>query len=297
MSAAIIDGAAIARNLRAKVKAAASALQTAHGATPGLAVILVGDDPASQIYVRSKVKDTEEAGMRSYEIRLAAETSEAEVIARVRTLSEDPEIDGVLVQLPLPKHISEANVLAALDPDKDVDGLTEASAGRLLLGKPGLRSCTPAGCVILAKGVRNDLAGANCVVVGRSILVGKPAALLFLEQNCTVTLAHSRTRDLAGLTRGADILVAAIGRPEMIRGDWVKPGAIVIDVGINRLPAPDGGKGRIVGDVAFDEAKEVAGAITPVPRGVGPMTRACLLRNTVLAACARRGWTVPALLD
>jgi methylenetetrahydrofolate dehydrogenase (NADP+)/methenyltetrahydrofolate cyclohydrolase len=297
MSAAIIDGAGIARDLRAKVKAAAAALQAAHGAAPGLAVILVGDDPASQIYVRSKVKDTEEAGMRSHEIRLPAETREAEVVARVRALCEDPEIDGILVQLPLPKHISEANVLAALDPDKDVDGLTEASAGRLLLGKPGLRSCTPAGCVILAKGVRNDLAGANCVVVGRSILVGKPAALLFLEQNCTVTLAHSRTRDLAGLTRSADILVAAIGRPEMIRGDWVKPGAIVIDVGINRLPATDGGKGRIVGDVAFDEAKEVAGAITPVPRGVGPMTRACLLRNTVLAACARRGWTVPALLD
>jgi methylenetetrahydrofolate dehydrogenase (NADP+)/methenyltetrahydrofolate cyclohydrolase len=297
MSATIIDGAAIAKDVRAKVKAAASELHEAHGAVPELAVVLVGDDPASQIYVRSKVRDTEEAGMRSHELRLPASASEAEAIARVRALSADPAIDGILVQLPLPKHISEARVLAELDPLKDVDGLTETSAGRLLLGKPGLRPCTPAGCVILAKSVETDLAGAHCLVVGRSILVGKPVGLLFLAENCTVSFAHSRTRDLPALARSADILIAAIGRPEMIRGDWVKPGAMVIDVGINRLaPISEGEKGRIVGDVAFAEAKEVAGSITPVPRGVGPMTRACLLRNTVLAACARRGWEIPAPL-
>lgn len=210
-------------------------------------------------------------------------------------LSADPEIDGILVQLPLPKHISEPNILAALDPLKDVDGLTEASAGKLVLGKPGLRPCTPVGSVILAKTERPDLTGANVVVIGRSILVGKPAALLFLEQNATVTLAHSKTRDLRMICRGADILVAAVGRPEMVRGDWVRPGAIVIDVGTNRVPAPEKGEGKtkLVGDVNFKEAIEVASAITPSPGGVGPMTIACLLRNTVLAACARRGWTVP----
>lgn len=294
MSARTIDGKAIAAQLRADVAAAVSALPQ----QPALAVVLVGDDPASHVYVASKVKMTAEAGMRSVEVRLPAETEEADLIARVDALSRDPDIDGILVQLPLPKHIREANVLAAIDPLKDVDGLTEASAGKLLLGKPGLRPCTPSGCVILARTERPDLAGAHVVVIGRSILVGKPAALLFLEQNATVTLAHSKTRDLKMVCRGADILVAAVGRPEMVKGDWIRPGAIVIDVGINRIPAPEKGEGktRLVGDVDYQEAQSVAAAVTPAPGGVGPMTIACLLRNTVLAACARRGWATPAAL-
>ena len=291
MSGRIIDGKAIAAGVRASVAAAVKVLP----AQPALAVVLVGEDPASQVYVASKGKATIEAGMRSVEIKLPKETSEADLIARVDALSRDPEIDGILVQLPLPKHINEANVLAALDPLKDVDGLTEASAGKLVLGKPGLRPCTPVGCVILAKTERPDLTGANVVVIGRSILVGKPAALLFLEQNCTVTLAHSKTRDLRMVCRGADILVAAVGRPEMVRGDWIRPGAIVIDVGTNRVPAPEKGEGKtkLVGDVNFAEAIQVASAVTPSPGGVGPMTIACLMRNTVLAACARRGWDAP----
>ena len=295
MTARSIDGKAIAAGVRARVAAAVRALP----GQPALAVVLVGDDPASHVYVSSKGKATIEAGMRSVEIRLPADTSETDLIARVDELSRDTEIDGILVQLPLPKHISEANVLAALDPLKDVDGLTEASAGKLVLGKPGLRPCTPVGCVILAKTERPDLAGANVVVIGRSILVGKPAALLFLEQNATVTLAHSKTRDLKMVCRGADILVAAVGRPEMVRGDWIRPGAIVIDVGTNRVPAPEKGAGKtkLVGDVYFAEAIEVAAAVSPSPGGVGPMTIACLLRNTVLAACARRGWAVPEALD
>ncbi|MES1198425.1 MAG: bifunctional methylenetetrahydrofolate dehydrogenase/methenyltetrahydrofolate cyclohydrolase FolD [Pseudomonadota bacterium] len=298
MSATIIDGKAIAASVRASVAAAVAKLP----GQPALAVVLVGDDPASQVYVRSKGKATVEAGMRSVEIKLPADTTQADLIARVTALSNDPEIDGILVQLPLPKHISEPAVLAVLDPLKDVDGLTELSAGKLVLGKPGLRPCTPVGCVILAKTVRPDLSGANVVVIGRSILVGKPAALLFLEQNCTVTLAHSKTRDLRMVCRGADILVAAVGRPEMVQGDWVRPGAIVIDVGTNRVPAPEKGanedgsaKTKLVGDVDFAAAKKVAGAITPSPGGVGPMTIACLMRNTVLAACARRGWPAPQL--
>ncbi|MES1201662.1 MAG: bifunctional methylenetetrahydrofolate dehydrogenase/methenyltetrahydrofolate cyclohydrolase FolD [Pseudomonadota bacterium] len=291
MSANIIDGKAIAAGVRADVAAAVATLP----GQPGLAVVLVGENPASQVYVASKVKMTAEAGMRSVEIRLPAETSETELLARVEALSADPEIDGILVQLPLPKHISEPHILAAIDPMKDVDGLTEASAGKLVLGKPGLRPCTPVGSVILAKTVRPDLTGANVVVIGRSILVGKPAALLFLEQNATVTIAHSKTRDLRMVCRSADILVAAVGQPEMVKGDWVRPGAVVIDVGTNRVPAPEKGEGKtkLVGDVDFASAKEVAGAITPSPGGVGPMTIACLLRNTVLAACARRGWAVP----
>ncbi|HVY83984.1 MAG TPA: bifunctional methylenetetrahydrofolate dehydrogenase/methenyltetrahydrofolate cyclohydrolase FolD [Caulobacterales bacterium] len=294
MTATIIDGKAIGAGVRADVKAAVATLPK----QPALAVILTGDDPASQVYVASKGKATIEAGMRSVEIKLPADTSETELISHVEALSRDPEIDGILVQLPLPKHLNEARVLAAIDPLKDVDGLTEASAGKLVLGKPGLRPCTPVGCVILAKTVRPDLAGANVVVIGRSILVGKPAALLFLEQNATVTLAHSKTRDLRMVCRGADILVAAVGRPEMVKGDWLRPGAIVIDVGTNRVPAPEKGEGKtkLVGDVDFASAKEVAGAITPSPGGVGPMTIACLLRNTVLAACARRGWAIPAQL-
>lgn len=294
MSARTIDGKAIAALVRADVAAAVKTLP----AQPALAVVLVGDDPASHVYVSSKAKMTAEAGMRSVEIRLPADTGQADLIARVEALSRDPDIDGILVQLPLPKHISEAAVLAAIDPLKDVDGLTEASAGKLVLGKPGLRPCTPVGCVILAKSERADLTGANVVVVGRSILVGKPAALLFLEQNATVTLAHSKTRDLRMVCRGADILVAAVGRPEMVRGDWIRPGAIVIDVGTNRVPAPEKGEGKtkLVGDVAFAEAIEIAAAVSPSPGGVGPMTIACLLRNTVLAACARRGWAIPAAL-
>lgn len=294
MTAQIIDGTTIAAEVKTRVAHVVGKLR----GQPALAVMLVGDDPASQVYVRSKLKDTVAVGMRSVEVRLPAETSEAEVISRVAALSADPEIDGILVQLPLPKHIDENRVLAALDPDKDVDGLTEISAGRLVLGKQGLRPCTPVGTVILAKTVEKDLSGAHCVVIGRSILVGKPASLLFQYENCTVTMAHSRTRDLAGVCRSADILVAAIGKPEMVRGDWVKPGAIVIDVGINRAPSvKNPGKTRLVGDVAYKEAAEVARAITPVPGGVGPMTIACLLRNTVLAACARRGWPLPDGLD
>ncbi len=295
MTGRIIDGKAIAAGIRADVASAVKALP----GQPALAVVLVGDDPASQVYVASKGKATTEAGMRSVEMRLPAETTEADLIARVDALSRDRDIDGILVQLPLPKHIHEANVLAALDPLKDVDGLTEASAGKLVLGKPGLRPCTPVGCVILARTERHDLTGANVVVIGRSILVGKPAALLFLEQNCTVTIAHSKTRDLRMVCRAADVLVAAVGRPEMVRGDWIRPGAIVIDVGTNRVPAPEKGEGKtkLVGDVHFTEAIDVAAAVTPSPGGVGPMTIACLLRNTVLAACARRGWDIPAALS
>jgi methylenetetrahydrofolate dehydrogenase (NADP+)/methenyltetrahydrofolate cyclohydrolase len=295
MTGRSIDGKAIAAGVRADVAAAVKQLP----GQPALAVVLVGDDPASQVYVASKGKATVEAGMRSVEIRLGADTAQDDLIARVEALSRDPDIDGILVQLPLPKHLSEAAVLARIDPLKDVDGLTEASAGKLVLGKPGLRPCTPVGCVILAKTERPDLVGANVVIIGRSILVGKPAALLFLEQNATVSIAHSKTRDLKMVCRGADILVAAVGRPEMVRGDWIRPGAIVIDVGTNRVAAPEKGEGktRLVGDVAFKEAIEVAAAVTPSPGGVGPMTIACLLRNTVLAACARRGWAVPEQLS
>lgn len=292
MSAALIDGKAVAAELRAHVAAAAAELEARHGARPGLAVVLVGDDPASQVYVRNKLRETTAAGLVSIERRLPASATQAEVIATVRALNADPAIDGVLVQLPLPPQINSDAVLGELDPAKDVDGLTEVSAGRLALGKPGLRPCTPAGCVILAKRARPKLAGLHCVVIGRSILVGRPAAALFLAEDCTVTLAHSRTQDLAALCRQADILVAAVGRPEMVRGDSVKPGAIVLDVGINRVDGSDG-KSRLIGDVAFEEARGVAGWITPVPGGVGPMTIACLLRNATLAACARRGWPLP----
>lgn len=293
MSARIIDGKTIAADLREKVGAAVAGLP----GQPTLAVVIVGDDPASHVYVRSKVKETQAAGMRSLHIELPAEVAEADVIARVRALSADPEVDGILVQLPLPAHIDTQRVLDVIDPAKDVDGLTDASAGRLALGKPGLRPCTPYGCVILAQSTGEKLAGKNVVVLGRSILVGRPAALLFLAEDCTVTIAHSKTRDLAVLCRTADILVPAIGRPEFVQGDWVREGAIVLDVGINRVPAPEKGEGktRLVGDVAYAAAAARAGWITPVPGGVGPMTIACLLRNTVLAACARRNWPQPAL--
>ena len=289
--ARLIDGKAIAAEVDAAVAAATLVLRAEHEVQPTLAVVLVGDDPASQVYVRNKVRRTEAAGMISRELRLPSTTSQAALEATVAALSADPDVDGILVQLPLPAPLDADAVIARIDPAKDVDGLTEVSAGRLVLGRPGLRPCTPEGCVILAKRTLGELRGAHVVVIGRSILVGKPAGLLFLAEDCTVTLAHSRTRDLPALARSADILVPAVGRPEMVRGDWVRDGATVIDVGINRVPDPTRGEGasRLVGDVAFDEAAAVAGAITPVPGGVGPMTIACLLRNTLKAAVARRG--------
>lgn len=289
--ARLIDGKAIAAEVDAAVAAATLVLRAEHEVQPTLAVVLVGDDPASQVYVRNKVRRTEAAGMISRELRLPSTTGQAALEATVAALSADPDVDGILVQLPLPAPLDADAVIARIDPAKDVDGLTEVSAGRLVLGRPGLRPCTPEGCVILAKRTLGELRGAHVVVIGRSILVGKPAGLLFLAEDCTVTLAHSRTRDLPALARSADILVPAVGRPEMVRGDWVRDGATVIDVGINRVPDPTRGEGasRLVGDVAFDEAAAVAGAITPVPGGVGPMTIACLLRNTLKAAVARRG--------
>jgi methylenetetrahydrofolate dehydrogenase (NADP+)/methenyltetrahydrofolate cyclohydrolase len=286
MTARLIDGAQVAREVDAETAADAAAFAAAHGRPPCLAVVLVGEDPASQVYVRNKVRRTEAAGMVSRETRLPAETAQGDLEAIVRALSADDGVDGILVQLPLPKGLDETRVIACINPAKDVDGLTTVSAGLLVAGAPGLRPCTPEGCVILAKRAHDSLSGAHVVVIGRSILVGKPAALLFLAEDCTVTMAHSRTRDLPALCRSADILVPAVGRPQMVKGDWIRPGATVIDVGINRIDAGDG-KSRLVGDVAFDEAAGVAGAITPVPGGVGPMTIACLLRNTVKAARAR----------
>jgi methylenetetrahydrofolate dehydrogenase (NADP+)/methenyltetrahydrofolate cyclohydrolase len=298
MSAQIIDGKAIGAAWRARAAAAAGQFAALTGRPPGLAVVLVGDDPASEIYVRNKHRDAQAAGMVSVEVKLPADISQDDLEGRVRQLGEDPGVDGVLLQLPLPAGLDAGPVLALIPPDKDVDGLTHESAGRLVAGAPGLRPCTPQGCVILARETLGALAGRRCVVVGRSILVGKPAALMFLEADCTVTIAHSRSADLAGLCRTADILVPAVGRPEMVRGDWIKPGACVIDVGINRVAVPDKGPGatRVVGDVAFGEAVDVAGAITPVPGGVGPMTIACLLANTARAAFMRAGRRVPDIL-
>jgi methylenetetrahydrofolate dehydrogenase (NADP+)/methenyltetrahydrofolate cyclohydrolase len=301
MPAELIDGKIVSEKVRAAVTAAVPKLP----GQPCLAVVLVGDDPASALYVKSKGEKTEAAGMRSITKRFPASASQGEIEAELTTLNADPEVDGILLQLPLPKGLNEAAALACIDPAKDVDGLTELSAGRLVLGKPGLKPCTPVGCVIMAKhALGDDLSGRHVVVIGRSILVGKPVSLLFLAENCTVTIAHSKTADLPALCRTADILVPAVGRPEMVRGDWVKPGAVVIDVGINRIPAPEKGldekgnaKTRVVGDAHFAECRESAGWITPVPGGVGLMTVACLLRNTVLAACARRGWTVPKELE
>ena len=294
MSATIIDGNAQGEKLRGKVAEAVRTLG-GQGVTPGRAVVLVGEDPASRVYVRNKSAKTVEAGMRSFDHKLPADASEAEVLGLVRQLNADEAVDGILVQLPLPAHIDSAKVLLAIDPAKDVDGFHPVNAGLLATGQQALVPCTPLGCIILAKSVHPDLSGMNAVVVGRSNIVGKPVAQLLLAESCTVTIAHSRTRDLPEVCRRSDLLVAAVGRPEMIRGDWVKPGATVIDVGINRVPNPSAGEGktRLVGDVAFAEAAEVAGAITPVPGGVGPMTIACLLRNTVQAACARRGLKVP----
>ena len=296
MSASLIDGKARAARLRASVAQAVTGLKAAPGITPGLAVVLVGDDPASRVYVANKVRQTEECGMRSIEHRLPANTSQDELMALVASLNADPQVDGILVQMPLPTHLDTDAVVLAIDPEKDVDGLHPQNAGRLVLGAPGLVPCTPQGCVLLAREARGgDLSGLDAVVLGRSILVGKPVSLLLQNENCTVTMAHSRTRDIEAVCRRADILVAAVGRPEMVRGSWIKPGATVIDVGINRVPAPDKGpdKTRLVGDVAFAEAVEVASAITPVPGGVGPMTIACLLANTVTACCRANGIAEP----
>ncbi|MBD2747761.1 bifunctional methylenetetrahydrofolate dehydrogenase/methenyltetrahydrofolate cyclohydrolase FolD [Microvirga sp. BT688] len=296
MSATIIDGKAYAEGLRSRIAGAVKAL-AGQGVTPGLAVVIVGEDPASQLYVKNKARQTVEVGMRSFEHVLPASTPEAELLDLVARLNADPAVDGILVQLPLPGQIDAQKVIEAIDPTKDVDGFHPFNAGRLMTGVPGLVSCTPLGCLLLAQSVRRDLAGLNAVVVGRSNIVGKPMAQLLIAQSCTVTVAHSKTRDLPDVCRSADILVAAVGRPEMVRGDWIKPGAIVIDVGINRVPNPAAGEGktRVVGDVAYAEAAEVASAITPVPGGVGPMTIACLLRNTLEAACLRRGLGMPAV--
>ncbi len=286
--AQIIDGKAFAATVREQVAAEVAQLK-ARGVTPGLAVVLVGEDPASQVYVRNKGEQTLAAGMHSVTHRLAADTSQDDLLALVATLNDDPAIHGILVQFPVPAHMDQARIVAAISPDKDVDGLNVINAGRLASGLPCLTPCTPLGCMMLLKDALGELAGKRAVVVGRSNLMGKPMAQLLLAADCTVTIAHSRSRDLAAICREADILVAAAGRPQMIKGDWIKPGAAVIDVGINRVPSLDAAKAaaggtRLVGDVAFDEAVQVAGYVTPVPGGVGPMTIACLLANTLTAA-------------
>jgi methylenetetrahydrofolate dehydrogenase (NADP+)/methenyltetrahydrofolate cyclohydrolase len=288
MKTAIIDGKTFAEALRERLAKRVARLKSAHDVAPGLAVVLVGEDPASQVYVRSKGKATQQAGMRSYEHRLSAGTNAAELLGLLSQLNDDDEVDGILVQLPLPKHINSSVVIDAIDPDKDVDGFHVVNAGLLATGRPSLVPCTPLGCEMLLRAGKPNLAGMHAVIVGRSNIVGRPMIQLLLAADCTVTVAHSKTPDLPAVCRTGDILVAAVGRPEMIRGDWIKPGAIVIDVGINRVPAADG-KTRLVGDVAFGEAELVASAITPVPGGVGPMTIACLLENTFTAACRRRG--------
>ena len=290
MSAEIIDGKAFAAGLRARVADYAATFERSASRKAGLAVVLVGDDPASQVYVASKGKATLECGMASFEYKLPDDTSQADLIALVDKLNADPMVDGILVQLPLPRQLDEQAVVERIDPAKDVDGLTPVSSGRLALGLPGLVPCTPLGSLMLLQDRLGDLSGLDAVVIGRSILVGKPMAQLLLAESCTVTIAHSRTKNLADVVRRADIVVAAVGRPEMVKGDWLKPGATVIDVGINRLPpTEDKPKGRLVGDVDFASAVEIAGAITPVPGGVGPMTIAVLLRNTLVAAHRNAG--------
>jgi methylenetetrahydrofolate dehydrogenase (NADP+)/methenyltetrahydrofolate cyclohydrolase len=296
MSAALIDGKAFAAALRARIAAAVPTFVEAAGRPPGLAVVLVGEDPASQVYVRNKGKATLEAGMASFEHRLPDSTTQAELLSLVRRLNEDEAIDGILVQLPLPAGIDDKAVIDAIDPAKDVDGFHPVNAGRLAVGEEGMVPCTPLGCLLLLNDRLGDLSGLNAVVIGRSNIVGKPMAQLLLGENCTVTVAHSRTRDLADVVRRADIVVAAVGRPEMVKADWLKPGAAVIDVGINRVAGVEEGKTRLVGDVDFVGASAVAGAITPVPGGVGPMTIAVLLRNTLVAAHARFGLPAPEAL-
>ncbi len=287
MSARIIDGKAFAARLRARVKDEVSALKSETGVTPGLAVVLVGDDPASQVYVRAKGRMTVEVGMNSYEHRLPADCSQETLLNLVRDLNGNTDVHGILVQMPLPKHLNESDIINAIDPGKDVDGFHISNVGLLATGQKAMVPCTPLGCLMMLREEHGSLSGLNAVVVGRSNIVGKPMAQLLLRDSCTVTIAHSRTRDIEDLCRRADILVAAVGRPEMITGDWVKPGATVIDVGINRIDAPEKGEGktRLVGDVDFQSAQAVASAITPVPGGVGPMTIACLLANTLTACC------------
>ena len=292
MSAIIIDGKASAAKLREKIAAEAARLKSAHGLVPGLATVLVGHDPASEVYVRNKGKTAEALGFKSVHVQLAADTSQAVLLEKVRELNADKSVHGILVQLPLPKGLDETSVLDTLDPAKDVDALTPTNAGLLLSGRAHLVSCTPAGVMLLLKEYVGDIAGKDVLVIGRSLLFGKPAAQLLLAANATVTMAHSRSRDLPAIARRADILVAAIGKPEMVKADWIKPGAVVIDVGINRVDAGEG-KTKLVGDVDFGAAKEVAGAITPVPGGVGAMTIVCLMQNTLIAACAQNGLPVP----
>jgi methylenetetrahydrofolate dehydrogenase (NADP+)/methenyltetrahydrofolate cyclohydrolase len=292
MTATVIDGKAIAAETRAQVAVEVARLARDHGVVPGLAVVLVGSNPASEVYVGSKKKMTVEAGMKSFDHHLPEQVSEAELLALIARLNADPAVNGILVQLPLPQQIDAQKVLNAIDPGKDVDGFHPLNAGRLASGLSGLVPCTPLGCVRLAKTVHASLAGLEAVVIGRSNIVGKPVAQLLLAENATVTIAHSKTLDLEAVCARADLLVAAMGRPEMVRGAWIKPGATVIDVGINRI-AGEGGKSRIVGDVAYAEAKQIAGAITPVPGGVGPMTIACLLLNTMHAACMQNGLPAP----
>ena len=294
MAADLIDGKAFALNLRGRIATLAAEFTAKTGRKAGLAVVLVGADAASQVYVRSKGKATVEAGMASFEHRLPAEATETELLALIHALNADPAVDGILVQLPLPAHLDEQTVIATISPDKDVDGFHVTNAGRLAVGQPGFVPCTPLGCVMLLKDRLGSLSGLDAVVIGRSNIVGKPMAQLLLAESCTVTIAHSRTRNLPDVVRRADIVVAAVGRAEMVRGDWIKPGATVIDVGINRVDAAEPGKTRLVGDVAFGEACDVAGAITPVPGGVGPMTIAVLLRNALVAAFRNAGMALPA---
>ena len=294
MTARIIDGKQIAAELRGRVADEVARVQRDHDLTPGLAVVLVGNDPASEVYVRSKHKQSQAAGMASFEHVLPADVSQDKLLALISRLNRDPAVHGILVQLPLPKGLDTEAVIAAIDPAKDVDGLHPNNAGRLAGGLPALSPCTPLGCIILTKSVHESLEGMDALVIGRSNLVGRPLVQLLLNENATVTIAHSRSRDLPELCRHADLVYAAVGRPEMVRGDWIKPGATVIDVGITRLPGSDG-KTRLVGDVAFTEALATAGAITPVPGGVGQMTVACLLVNTLRAACAIRGLPPPAV--
>lgn len=295
MSATIIDGKAFAADVRGQVGAHVARLKADHGITPGLAVVLVGEDPASQVYVRSKGKMTTEVGMKSVEHRLDADTSETDLLAVIAQLNADDSIHGILVQLPLPSHLDEDLVINAIDPAKDVDGFHISNVGLLGTGQKSMVPCTPLGCLMMLRAHHGSLSGLNAVVIGRSNIVGKPMAQLLLGDSCTVTIAHSRTKDLAAVVRGADIVVAAVGRPQMVPGDWIKPGATVIDVGINRLDAPEKGEGKtkLVGDVDFASCAEVAGAITPVPGGVGPMTIACLLANTVTACCRAHGLAEP----
>ncbi len=295
MSAQLIDGKAFAATVREKVAAHVARLKEENGITPGLAVVLVGEDPASQVYVRSKGKQTVEVGMNSYEHKLEADTSEADLLALIDKLNNDPAVHGILVQLPLPGHLNEDLVINSIAPEKDVDGFHISNVGLLGTGQKAMVPCTPLGCLMMLRDHHGSLSGLNAVVVGRSNIVGKPMANLLLKDSCTVTIAHSRTRDIETVCKQADIVVAAVGRPEMITGDWIKPGATVIDVGINRIDAPEKGEGktRLVGDCHFDSCAKIAGAITPVPGGVGPMTIACLLANTVTACCRMNGLTEP----